>query len=174
MSELTKGKRKLIYDKYSGHCAYCGKEIVYKDMQVDHMKPLRAWNEADSGSDDIENLMPSCRRCNHYKRAHDLETYRELLKNTLEHKVLDTYLGKVARDYGMVKWIGWGGKFYYEKVNEKNKLGTIGAENLLAEWPSLFECSNCGWCDYDTTTGDTVTYNFCPHCGADMRGEQHG
>lgn len=111
--------RKHIYAKYSGHCAYCGKEIEYKDMQVDHMKPLHAWNEADSGSDDIENLMPSCRRCNHYKRAHDLETFRELLKDTLEHKVLDTYLGRVARDYGMVKWLGWDGVFYFEKVSQK-------------------------------------------------------
>lgn len=35
--QLTKSERTAIYNKYSGHCAYCGKEIEYKDMQVDHL-----------------------------------------------------------------------------------------------------------------------------------------
>lgn len=43
--------------------------------------------------------------------------------------------------------------------------------NLNAEWPSLFECSVCGWSDSDTYTGDTSTYNFCPNCGATMKKE---
>ena len=43
--------------------------------------------------------------------------------------------------------------------------------NKLKDYPSLFECSVCGWeCD-DTVPGDTETYNFCPNCGADMREE---
>jgi hypothetical protein len=45
-------------------------------------------------------------------------------------------------------------------------------ENLKADTPSLFECSKCGWCDFDTYTADTGVYNFCPNCGADMRKEQ--
>ena len=40
--------------------------------------------------------------------------------------------------------------------------------NINAEWPSLFECSVCGWSDDDTTTGDTAVYNYCPNCGAKM------
>ena len=43
--------------------------------------------------------------------------------------------------------------------------------NLCAEYPSLFECSVCGWSCDDTIPGDTETYNFCPNCGADMRGK---
>lgn len=43
-------------------------------------------------------------------------------------------------------------------------------ENLKANiLPSLFECSKCGWFDWDTYTNDTGGYNFCPNCGADMR-----
>lgn len=41
-------------------------------------------------------------------------------------------------------------------------------KNLDAEWPSLFMCSACGWSDNDTTTGDTMSYNYCPNCGAKM------
>ena len=30
--------RTKVYQKYSGHCAYCGKNIEITEMQVDHMK----------------------------------------------------------------------------------------------------------------------------------------
>ena len=36
---ISKKVRLAVYDKYSGHCAYCGKKIDYKDMQLDHMIP---------------------------------------------------------------------------------------------------------------------------------------
>ena len=37
---IPKSLRLKVYDKYRGHCAYCGKEIVMKDMQVDHIIPV--------------------------------------------------------------------------------------------------------------------------------------
>lgn len=33
---ISKKTREEVYRKYDGHCAYCGREIAYKDMQVDH------------------------------------------------------------------------------------------------------------------------------------------
>ena len=33
--------RQKVYDKYNGHCAYCGKPITIKDNQVDHILPKR-------------------------------------------------------------------------------------------------------------------------------------
>lgn len=62
---ISKSKREAVYRKYDGHCAYCGHEIAYKDMQVDHFQPLRAWGIEDAGTDDLDNLMPACRMCNH-------------------------------------------------------------------------------------------------------------
>jgi uncharacterized ferredoxin-like protein len=49
----------------------------------------------------------------------------------------------------------------------------VHARNLRADSPSLFECSECGWSDCDTYTGDTAEYNYCPNCGAkmDLKGE---
>lgn len=38
---LGKSERQEVYQKCNGHCAYCGMGIDYKDMQVDHAKPLR-------------------------------------------------------------------------------------------------------------------------------------
>ena len=40
--------------------------------------------------------------------------------------------------------------------------------NVRKAYPSLFECSQCGWgCD-DTYYCDTPTFKFCPNCGAMM------
>jgi 5-methylcytosine-specific restriction endonuclease McrA len=75
---ISKSKREAVYRKYNGHCAYCGREIAYKDMQVDHFHPLRAWGIEDTGTDDLDNLMPACRMCNHYKRANSLETFSRI------------------------------------------------------------------------------------------------
>ena len=47
------------------------------------------------------------------------------------------------------------------------------AKNLCEDYPSLFECSLCRWCDDDTTTGSTSVYNYCPNCGAKMNGGKH-
>lgn len=61
---MKEKQRQYVYEKYGGHCAYCGEHIEYKDMQVDHINPKR-----NGGVDSVENYNPSCRLCNHYKRA---------------------------------------------------------------------------------------------------------
>ena len=69
--KITKVERQQVYEKYDGHCAYCGNQIEIKDMQVDHMIPLRL-----GGGDEMSNYMPACRQCNHYKRGNSLEGFR--------------------------------------------------------------------------------------------------
>ena len=71
-----------MYEKCNHRCAYCGCELDYKDMQVDHVEPLHRYEtayaigEADF-LDEIENLMPSCRQCNFYKSTFSLEDFRQ-------------------------------------------------------------------------------------------------
>lgn len=102
--------RREVLDKYDGHCAYCGKMIDLKTMQVDHLQP-----KCLGGTDDFENLMPSCRRCNHYKRASTLENFRMSLSGLLS-RLQKIYIYKVARDYGLVQEVKWSGKFYFERL----------------------------------------------------------
>jgi 5-methylcytosine-specific restriction endonuclease McrA len=112
---MTKTKRQQVYDKYNGHCAYCGKAIDIGDMQVDHIVPHRRYYNSDKKDDDaLENLNPSCRRCNHYKRANLLETYRAMLM-TIHLRTQEIYINKVAEDYGIIKVEPWDGKFFFEK-----------------------------------------------------------
>lgn len=116
---INKAKREAVYKKYDGHCAYCGREIEYKDMQVDHFQPLRAWSIDDAGTDDLSNLMPSCRMCNHYKRANSLETFRRYIYE-IPKKLRTNYIYKVGLIYGNVSDIEKPIKFYFEIVDSKN------------------------------------------------------
>lgn len=116
---ISKAKREAVYKKYDGHCAYCGREIEYKDMQVDHFLPLRAWCIEDAGTDDLSNLMPACRTCNHYKRANSLETFRRYIYE-IPKKLRTNYIYKVGLIYGNVSDIEKPIKFYFEIVDSKS------------------------------------------------------
>ena len=63
--------RQIVYNKCNGHCAYCGCIVTSSDMTVDHVIP-----QACGGTDNIANLLPSCRSCNNDKGRHSLDTYR--------------------------------------------------------------------------------------------------
>ena len=110
---ISKKTRETVYAKYDGRCAYCGREISYKDMQVDHFLPLRAWGIEDAGTDDISNLMPSCRMCNHYKRANSLETFRRYIEE-IPRKLHENYIYKVGLAYGYVSEKEKKVRFYFE------------------------------------------------------------
>ena len=115
---FSKKKREAVHAKYDGHCAYCGRAIDIKDMQVDHFKPQRAWNAEDAGTDDISNLMPSCRMCNHYKRANPLETFRRYIAE-IPRKLRENYIYKVGIVYGNVIENEKPIEFYFEKMEAR-------------------------------------------------------
>lgn len=117
-SEFQQEKREAVYAKYDGHCAYCGRAIDIKDMQVDHFLPLRAWGIEDAGTDDIKNLMPSCRMCNHYKRANSLETFRRYIAE-IPRKLRENYIYKVGVVYGNVIENEKPIEFYFEKMEAR-------------------------------------------------------
>lgn len=110
---FSKKVRETVYEKYGGRCAYCGRKIAYKDMQVDHFLPLRAWGIEDAGTDDITNLMPACRMCNHYKRANTLETFRRYIQE-IPKKLRENYIYKVGVVYGNVVENEKPIKFFFE------------------------------------------------------------
>lgn len=115
---FSKKTRLSVYEKYGGKCAYCGREIVFKDMQVDHFIPQRGWNE--SGSNDISNLMPACRMCNHYKRAHSLETFRAYIQE-IPRKLRENYIYKIGVVYGNVIENEKPVVFFFEKAPPKGE-----------------------------------------------------
>ena len=118
---IPKAVRVKVYEKYDGHCAYCGCELEYKDMQVDHLVPLY-WH---GGEDDLSNYMPACRSCNFYKSTMTLEKFREQL-NTICERLEKDFTYRMARKYARV--VEWDRKipvvFYFEQV-EKGVQGNL-------------------------------------------------
>lgn len=52
---------------------------------------------------------------------------------------------------------------------EKGRADRPQGRNLSEEYPSLFECSVCGASCFDTFPWD-CDINYCPNCGAKMKG----
>lgn len=121
---ISKKLRLEVYNKYNGHCAYCGKKIDYKDMQVDHLIPYQRERFKKYTEEEIEcfeNYMPACRRCNHYKRANSLESFRKMIKEIPKKLYRDNYIYKVGLDYNLIEPHEHKIKFYFEQLNLNNK-----------------------------------------------------
>ena len=58
-----------------------------------------------------------------------------------------------------------------EAIANWNRRGSERGVNLHSGYPTLFRCSVCGEESDDTTTFDHRRINFCPHCGAEIKGE---
>ena len=150
---ISKSTRTSVYLMYNGHCAYCGTEIVYKDMQVDHATPLRI-----GGADDISNYMPACRSCNHYKATLDIEGFRDYLSRLHKRLMRDSIPYQVAERFGIVKHLSDDVKFYFEELKVENMTNADRIRNMSDEELAEFipcpymkdpydECAH-GWHDY--------------------------
>ena len=109
---IPKDVRKQVYEKYDGHCAYCGRSIAYKDMQVDHIKAHYL-----GGADELNNYNPACRMCNFYKSTMDIDHFRDQLKLVRErlHKV---YIYRLSLAYGLIEEKDNDIEFYFERCNK--------------------------------------------------------
>lgn len=112
---ISKIMRQQVYDKCNGHCAYCGREIAYKDMQVDHVIP-----RYNGGKDDVENLLPSCRMCNFRKGTLSIEHFRKEIEYQAE-VVCKTFQGRISFAYGLIERKNKPIKFYFEKLMEERE-----------------------------------------------------
>lgn len=109
---IPKKIRIKVYEKYNGHCAYCGCEIELGEMQVDHVKSLY-WHD---GADELSNYMPACRACNFYKSTFPLEEFRENIK-TIPERLEKGFIYRLSKAYGIVHETDKPVEFYFEKVN---------------------------------------------------------
>lgn len=103
---MTQKERRETYDMFGGRCAYCGQSIKYKDMQIDHIKPIYRGrnNKPDRAGDNTsDNFFPSCRSCNHRKGTLTIEQFRRELEKAYERLLRDNATFRIAERYGIVK-----------------------------------------------------------------------
>ena len=96
--KINKSERLQIYDKCNHRCAYCGCDLEYKNMQVDHAQPLRC-----GGADEMNNMLPACRSCNHYKATLTVEKYRRYIEGIPERLSRDSIPFSVGKRFGVVE-----------------------------------------------------------------------
>lgn len=107
---LSAKERKEVYDKCNGHCAYCGTEIKFREMQADHIQPLHM-----GGEDILENMLPACRSCNHYKTTFTLDKFREHIAGIPKRLKRDNVAFQVGERFGIVSASDKPVVFYFEQ-----------------------------------------------------------
>lgn len=118
---MSKPNRQVVYEKYNGHCAYCGIEIEIKDMQVDHIIP-QWWLKSKppyANPEEVHcegNYMPACRSCNNYKSGNPLEVFREGVQSQLDVLRRDRPTFRLAERYGLIECKSKVVVFYFESV----------------------------------------------------------
>lgn len=114
--KLSKAERWEVYEKCAGHCAYCGAPIQIKDMQADHIVALER-----GGADTVDNMLPACRSCNHFKSASTIETFRRMIEDWPRVLARDSITYKNAVRYGLVLPNPKPIKFYFETMEVRNE-----------------------------------------------------
>lgn len=128
---MKKEVRIKVYNKYDGHCAYCGKPIKYEEMQVDHLvaKNRGGYARYDEktgkssvvhGEDVFSNYMPACRACNFRKGTMRLEEFRAAIKQQAEGLMNGAakFQMRMSLAYGLVEeHFDNPVVFYFEKCN---------------------------------------------------------
>jgi hypothetical protein len=116
-----------IYKKYDGHCAYCGIDIDFANMQIDHIDPRR-YPDRDS----MENLNPACPICNNWKHCDNLESFRRSIQCQVRKCRDYSRNFRMAERYGLVEEIKRPIVFYFERIENEMKWST-GQQNPIIE-----------------------------------------
>lgn len=69
---IPKAIRQQVYEKFGGHCAYCGAPLAYRDMQVDHIEA-----HSVGGADELEKVQGRLKKYYIYRLALKYELIEE-------------------------------------------------------------------------------------------------
>ncbi len=76
--------------------------------------PINGWSE--QGEDTLDNMLPACRSCNHYKSRSTLEGFRKMVENMPTVLMRDSVTYKNAVRFGLVTPTPHPVKFYSEQL----------------------------------------------------------
>ena len=119
---IPKKIRIALHEKYNHKCAYCGCDLEYKDMQVDHIKSVYANTDFKKTMTEEEmyreeNLLPACRQCNFYKSTMSLEDFRNRIRITMMNNLRKSFGYRLALKYGLIEENSKNIVFYFETLN---------------------------------------------------------
>ena len=114
---LTKNQRQQVWDKSNGFCWYCGCNLPEKGWHVDHVEPIGRYKNikiTENGVkhintceklhlDTIENMVPTCSKCNLFKAAWNIEQFRSELIDQVERARQYSVNFRNAERYGLIQ-----------------------------------------------------------------------
>lgn len=121
-------QRDFIFEKYAGHCAFCGCALK-KGWHVSPIEQPQTAVGADGKlkklNDEIENKLPSCSACGLSRIQHSVngkimsvESFRKSLTFGFNCMKLNPYYKKAIR-YGLIKETGRPVTFYFEQLKKQ-------------------------------------------------------
>lgn len=127
--------RIAVYNKFNGKCAYSGSDLD-NDWEIDHLVSkcmLDRYNSDKIDPNGFDNLMPTQKVINHYKRGLWLEDFRDLRLKDLHLKLIKLpkcpranasirrkkYMFKIAEYFGITPDNPFSGIFYYETLRKR-------------------------------------------------------
>ena len=116
---INKKTRESVYALCGGHCAYCGKEITIKEMQVDHYLSHDYGDIYANGKGEIDsedNYLPACRSCNYRKSSGHLEFFRASVSRLHSVLMRDSVTYRDAVRFEQVKPNEHVQIFYFEAI----------------------------------------------------------
>ena len=131
---MNKKERRSVFDKFGGHCAYCGCKLP-QGWHKDHVKPIRRKLNYDTGKQKVlstgkcrypkrecaENYFPACASCNINKHSLSVDDFRKLINGFITSLNRDSTQYRVARRYGLVQETEKPVVFFFENYTENGK-----------------------------------------------------
>ena len=74
--EITSLQKNIVYRKTWGCCKYCKIKLQFEEMVITHKVPL-----SRGGTDETDNLIPTCARCNELKGTMTHIEFRRKIQN---------------------------------------------------------------------------------------------
>lgn len=76
---ISQGKRQSIYARDGAKCVYCSSEI---DLEPDHILP-----RSKGGSDEIDNLLTACKKCNSLRQNRPIHEFISTLSDSRKQAI---------------------------------------------------------------------------------------
>jgi hypothetical protein len=148
--QLSRPERFGLWKAWDGCCAWCAEKVVFKDVQIDHLIPLdvvasdearkeivsRYSLPADFDFSGLENLVPSCSRCNRLKSSQVFEPSPALilfissvrLKAGLARHIANTFIADEKKEKLLAK---------VEAAVQRGDITESDISELFASLPTL-------------------------------------
>lgn len=81
------------------------------------LKSMHAEKQSEQGTDTVDNMLPACRSCNHYKSRSTLEGFRKMVAAMPDTLMCDSNTYKNAVRFGLVIPNKKPVVFYFEENN---------------------------------------------------------